>query len=67
MILDALILWHVGRNVFCKKSQPDNEHNGIRNHECLDRNADLKVKGVIGSAETDREIILDLSFQILHL
>jgi DNA polymerase-3 subunit delta len=31
------------------------------------KNADLKVKGVIGSAETDREIILDLSFQILHL
>jgi DNA polymerase-3 subunit delta len=31
------------------------------------KNADLKVKGVLGSAETDREIILDLSFQILHL
>jgi len=31
------------------------------------KNADLKVKGVIGHAQTDREIILDLSFEILHL
>ena len=31
------------------------------------KNADLKVKGVLGHAQTDREIILDLSFEILHL
>jgi hypothetical protein len=31
------------------------------------KNADLKMKGVIGQQVTDREIILDLSFEILHL
>lgn len=31
------------------------------------KNADLKVKGVIGHAVSEREIILDLSFEILHL
>jgi len=31
------------------------------------KNADLKMKGVIGQQTTDREIILDLSFEILHL
>jgi DNA polymerase-3 subunit delta len=31
------------------------------------KNADLKMKGVIGRQITDREIILDLSFEILHL
>lgn len=31
------------------------------------KNADLKVKGVIGQGISDREIILDLSFEILHL
>jgi DNA polymerase-3 subunit delta len=31
------------------------------------KNADLKVKGVIGQMASEREIILDLSFEILHL
>lgn len=31
------------------------------------KNADLKVKGVIGAAESERDILLDLSFEILHL
>jgi DNA polymerase-3 subunit delta len=31
------------------------------------KNADLKVKGVIGQAVSERDIILDLSFEILHL
>ena len=31
------------------------------------KNADLKVKGVIGQAESDRDIMLDLSFQLIHL
>jgi DNA polymerase-3 subunit delta len=31
------------------------------------KHADLKVKGVIGAAESERDILLDLSFEILHL
>ena len=31
------------------------------------KNADLKFKGILGAAETDRDILLDLSFELLHL
>ena len=31
------------------------------------KNADLKFKGIIGAAESDREILMDLSFELLHL
>jgi DNA polymerase-3 subunit delta len=31
------------------------------------KNADLKVKGILGAAESDRDILLDLSFELLHL
>lgn len=31
------------------------------------KNADLKFKGVMGAAESDRDILMDLSFELLHL
>ncbi len=31
------------------------------------KNADLKFKGILGAAESDRDILLDLSFELLHL
>jgi hypothetical protein len=31
------------------------------------KNADLKFKGIIGAAESDRDILMDLSFELLHL
>jgi DNA polymerase-3 subunit delta len=31
------------------------------------KNADLKFKGILGAAESDRDILMDLSFELLHL
>jgi DNA polymerase-3 subunit delta len=31
------------------------------------KNADLKFKGIMGAAESDRDILMDLSFELLHL
>ena len=70
-ISDGEIAKHIGVNPYFVRDYMTAKRNYplakvVRVLEAI-KNADLKVKGVIGQAVSERDIILDLSFEILHL